>query len=163
MIRGPSYSKDNPGKRLNRGANVKMEVSILPLLRGEHVKPASSNVFARLLFNLLLPGESPCHLLFRGTALSQSLLPLLHSSRIHHRHPLLLPFYRYSLFATSIQMKGVNSFWNRKGWLFVQTLRKLIQVKVDSSSSFNSDDISKNGIFLDQHSLIESSDGGINR
>lgn len=91
--------------------------------------------------------ESPCHLLFRGTALSQSLLPLLHSSRIHHRHPLLLPFYRYSLFATSIQMKGVNSFWNRKGWLFVQTLRKLIQVKVDSSSSFNSDDISKNGIF----------------
>lgn len=163
MIRGPSYSKDNPGKRLNRGANVKMEVSILPLLRGEHVKPASSNVFARLLFNLLLPGESgePVPPSFPGD--SQSLLPLLHSSRIHHRHPLLLPFYRYSLFATSIQMKGVNSFWNRKGWLFVQTLRKLIQVKVDSSSSFNSDDISKNGIFLDQHSLIESSDGGINR
>ena len=111
----PSRSKDNLSKWFNV-ANVKREVSIvcsLPLgyrlgptraalhLR-EHVKPANSNGFCETLFNLLLPGrESPMPPSFPATTFE--ILGSGFSSRLPGYttdSPLLLPFYRYSLFAS---------------------------------------------------------------
>lgn len=74
----------------------------------EHVKPANSNVFARLLFNLLLPGElvPPS---FPGTAFSKS--------------PSFPSLFTIDSLVTSILSlfpvrnldpdEGSNSFWNR--------------------------------------------------